>query len=47
MTMQVYQYFKYQRNDRWWTKGVVIAAATINLCITVYIWVSHEASSSI
>jgi len=40
-------YIKYQRNDSWWTKAIVIFAVTINLGITVYLWVRPRSPTSI
>ncbi|ORY26227.1 hypothetical protein BCR39DRAFT_589745 [Naematelia encephala] len=39
LVMQVYQYFKYQPNDRKWTRAVVIFTSAMNVVITIYYWV--------
>ncbi|KAK1922535.1 hypothetical protein DB88DRAFT_512054 [Papiliotrema laurentii] len=39
LTMQVINYCKYQRGDKWWTKFVVVFAIALNAAITVYLWV--------
>lgn len=36
--MQVVTYFTYQRNDKWWTKCIVIFASIISIIMTVYLW---------
>lgn len=38
MFMQVVTYFTYQRNDKWWTKCIVIFASIISIIMTVYLW---------
>ncbi|WVQ90000.1 hypothetical protein IAS59_003776 [Cryptococcus gattii] len=38
MFMQVITYFTYQRNDKWWTKCIVIFASIISIIMTVYLW---------
>ena len=43
----VMTYIKYQRNDSWWTKTIVIFAVTINLGITVYLWVRPRSPTTI
>ncbi|WVN87781.1 uncharacterized protein L203_102976 [Cryptococcus depauperatus CBS 7841] len=39
LAVQVFTYFQYQRNDKWWTKLVVGWSCTWTFVITVYYWV--------